>query len=120
MIYLEEIISFAAKALEIIGISIIVIGVVISLVYYLYQTIQKQENCYKTVRRKMGKSILLGLEVLVAADIIATVVTEPTMNSVLTLGVIIIIRILLSFSLQVELEGKFPWQAKRKNTEELS
>ena len=68
----------------------------------------------------MGKSILLGLEVLVAADIIATVVTKPTMNSVLILGVIIIIRTLLSFSLQVELEGKFPWQAKRENTEELS
>ena len=116
----KESIELVAKALEIVGVAIIVIGVISAIFIYLYQMMRKEENYYQTVRRKMGKSILLGLEVLVAADIIATVVTEPTMNSVLILGVIIIIRTLLSFSLQVELEGKFPWQAKRENTNELS
>lgn len=62
----------------------------------------------------MGKSILLGLEVLIAADIMATVVTEPTLRSVLVLGFIVLIRTFLSLSLQVELEGKFPWQ--KENT----
>lgn len=59
---------------------------------------------------ELGKVILLGLEILVAADIIATVSTEPTMNSVLVPGLIVLIRTFLSFSLQAELEGKFAWQ----------
>ncbi|RZA00230.1 MAG: DUF1622 domain-containing protein, partial [Proteobacteria bacterium] len=54
-------------------------------------------------------AILLGLEILVAADIISTVVTQPTLNNVLILGIIVLIRTFLSVSLQVELEGKFPW-----------
>jgi uncharacterized membrane protein len=53
---------------------------------------------------------LLGLEILVAGDIIATVVTEPTMDRVLALGVIVLIRTCLSLSIQVEIEGRFPWQ----------
>jgi uncharacterized membrane protein len=67
---------------------------------------------YSRLRLDLGKAILLGLEILVAADIIATVSTKPTMNSVLVLGLIVLIRTFLSFSLQAELEGKFPWQRK--------
>ena len=65
---------------------------------------------YRLLREQLGKAILLGLEILVAGDIVATVVTEPTMGSVLTLGVIVLIRTFLSFSLEVELDGRFPWQ----------
>jgi len=65
------------------------------------------------LRQYLGKSILLGLEILIAADIMATIVTEPTLQSVSILGLIIIIRTFLSLSLQVELEGKFPWQKKK-------
>ena len=56
----------------------------------------------------------MGLEILVAGDIIATVVIEPTMDSVLTLGVIVLIRTFLRLSIEVEIEGKFPWQKNIK------
>ncbi|MGZ3894734.1 MAG: DUF1622 domain-containing protein [Bacteroidia bacterium] len=65
---------------------------------------------YTSLRQELGKGILLGLEILVAGDIIATVVTEPTMNRVLTLAVIVLIRTFLSLSIEVEIKGKFPWQ----------
>ena len=65
---------------------------------------------YKFLRQELGKAILLGLEILVAGDIIGTVVTEPTMGRVLVLAVIVLIRTFLSLSLEVELEGRFPWQ----------
>jgi uncharacterized membrane protein len=65
---------------------------------------------YKILRQELGKAILLGLEILVAGDIIGTVVTEPTMQGVLALAVIVLIRTFLSLSIEVEIEGKFPWQ----------
>lgn len=64
----------------------------------------------------LGKSILLGLELLVAGDIINTVGIEPTMNSVMLLGLIVLIRTFLSFSLSIELEGVLPWKKKVETT----
>jgi uncharacterized membrane protein len=58
----------------------------------------------------MGRAILLGLEVLVAADIISTVALEPTLDSVIVLGIIVLIRTFLSWSLALELDGRWPWQ----------
>ena len=69
-------------------------------------------------RQTLGRSILTGLELLVAADIIRTVAVEPTMESVLVLGLIVIIRTFLSFSLEVEIEGHWPWQKVRTPAEE--
>src|SRR5215212_4869020 len=66
---------------------------------------------YRTYRQSSGRSILLGLEILVAADIMRTVATEPTFRSVGVLAIIVLIRAFLSISLEVELEGRFPWQA---------
>lgn len=77
-------------------------------------------DTYIEVRQIVGKSILLGLEVLIAADIMATVVTEPTLRSILVLGFIVLIRTFLSLSLQVELEGRFPWQSKESAIEKKS
>ena len=91
---------------------------VLGLVYAFYKTISSighfTEQTYVSIRQAVGKSILLGLEVLIAADIMATVVTEPTLRGVLVLGLIVLIRTFLSLSLQVELEGRFPWQSKNK------
>jgi uncharacterized membrane protein len=66
---------------------------------------------YRTYRRDMGRAILLGLEFLVAGDIIRTVVVAPTLENVLVLGLIVLIRTFLSTALQLELEGRWPWQA---------
>ena len=62
------------------------------------------------MRRYFGRSILLGIEVLVAADLIRTVAVDPTMENVLVLGLIVLIRTFLSFSLEIELEGVVPWR----------
>ncbi|UFH34690.1 DUF1622 domain-containing protein [Flavobacterium acetivorans] len=68
---------------------------------------------YKILRQELGKGILIGLEILVAGDIIGTVVTEPTMDRVLSLAVVVLIRTFLSLSIEVEIEGKFPWKKSK-------
>ena len=103
-------IEYIAQAIEAIGVIIIAFGALFALIRFFFPVWQSQTKSYKQLRQDLGKAILLGLEILVAADIIATVVTEPTMEKVLTLGLIVLIRTFLSLSLQVELEGKFPWQ----------
>ncbi len=106
---LKHYIHYIAIAVEILGILTIVLGILYAFFLALKQS---NEDKYTIVRQKIGKSILLGLEILVAADIIFTIVTEPTLEQVLTLGLIVLIRTFLSLSLQVELEGRFPWQSK--------
>jgi uncharacterized membrane protein len=71
-------------------------------------------NGYRQLRLDLGRGILLGLEFLVAADIIRTVAVTPTLEGVLILGLIVLIRTFLSMALEVELEGRWPWQAKKE------
>ena len=72
---------------------------------------------YHRYRKRLGRSILLGLELLVAADIIRTVAVAPTFESVGVLGLIVLIRTFLSFSLELEITGRWPWQkAPEKDT----
>lgn len=113
---LKEHIDLIAKILEVIGVLIIFVGAIAALTVYLKAMLKKQKNAFSTLRQSMGQSILLGLEVLIGADIISTVITEPTISSVGVLGLIVLIRTFLSLSLQVELEGRFPWQKKDKAT----
>jgi len=98
-----------ANVIEITGILTITIGAAIALVRYAFK-LQAETRSYKILRQELGKAILLGLEFLVAGDIIGTVVIDPTIQQVLSLGLIVLIRTFLSLSLQVELEGRFPWQ----------
>ena len=107
---LRHYIELVAKIIESAGVLIIATGSLFFIIRYLVFLVINQAKSFTELRHELGKAILLGLEVLVAADIIATVSTEPTMNSVLVLAVIVLVRTFLSFSLQVELEGKFPWQ----------
>lgn len=71
-----------------------------------------QRQQYRAYRQYLGRSILLGLELLVAADIIRTVAVTPTLLSVAVLAAIVLIRTFLSFSLELEITGRWPWQAK--------
>ena len=70
---------------------------------------------YKAYRRNLGRGILLGLEFLVIADIIGTVAIEPTFRNLGVLGLIVLIRTFLSFSLEVEIEGRLPWKAAERD-----
>lgn len=105
-------IDYVATIIEVIGVLTIFLGSMFSIGKFIVRLKSDHPIRYVELRQAVGKSILLGLEILIAADIIATVVTEPTLRSVSILGLIVIIRTFLSLSLQVELEGKFPWQKK--------
>ena len=107
-------IEYIAQLIEAIGVIIIAAGAAVALLRFFLPIWKSETRSYKQLRQDLGKAILLGLEILVAADIIATVVTEPTMQKVLTLGLVVLIRTFLSLSLQVELEGRFPWQGHKR------
>ncbi len=110
-----------AKAIELVGIAIIAAGAVINLAFFALRSLDAGERgeALATLRSNFGRSILLGLEFLIAADIINTVAVTPTLQSVIVLGAIVLIRTFLSFSLELEIEGRWPWQrrdgAKRKS-----
>lgn len=107
----QHYVELAALVIEVAGVLVMIIGPFFALWRYFFHQ-HEDGSTYRTFRHDLGKAILLGLEFLVAGDIIATVSTAPTMNNVLVLGVIVLIRTFLSLSLQVELEGKWPWQKK--------
>lgn len=94
------------------GVLTIVAGAVYASVRFLFRSKAAPSDRYRNYRSDMGRAILLGLEFLVAGDIIRTVVVSPTIQNVLTLGLIVLIRTFLSFSLQAELEGRLPWQSR--------
>jgi uncharacterized membrane protein len=70
-------------------------------------------DAYRTLRRRLGQAILLGLEVLIVGDIVRTIIVSPTVESVAVLGMVVVIRIVLSFSLEVEIDGVWPWNLWR-------
>lgn len=107
---LKHYIEYCARGVEILGIITIIAGTLMALIKFIFAIQGVGERSYKLLRQELGKAILLGLEILVAGDIIATVVTEPTMERVIILAIIVIIRTFLSLSIQVEIEGRFPWQ----------
>lgn len=115
---LAHYIDLIAKIVEVIGFLIMFFGLFFAFYRGVRLTGGFNHDTYVEIRQTVGKSILLGLEVLIAADIMATVVTEPTLRSVLVLGFIVLIRTFLSLSLQVELEGRFPWQKENPSSEQ--
>jgi len=103
-----------SRILELTGVTIIAAGAIATLLYFLYRTAQRGDliDAYTTLRSSFGRAILLGLEFLVAADIINTVAVRPTLESVAVLAGIVAIRTFLSFSLELEIEGRWPWQRR--------
>lgn len=106
-------IEIVGLALDVAGVLAIVGGGIVAVSLY-FRPRDPHSATYRGFRQNLGRAILLGLEVLVAADIIRTVAIEPTLVSVSVLGVIVLVRTLLSFSLEVELEGRWPWQRSRE------
>ncbi|MEQ9115218.1 MAG: DUF1622 domain-containing protein [Rickettsiales bacterium] len=109
---LEDLIVFLSNCLENVGVGIIVVGIFMHLLAYTYKFLMFKKNSFKELKNNIGKVILLGLEILVAVDIVSTVTSKLTFESVMTLGLIVIIRTFLSLSIKVEMEGKFPWKSK--------
>lgn len=107
---LTEIMDLVGRAIDALGAAVIVVGIVVALVLAARDGRRGTGEVYSATRRRMGRAILLGLEFLVAADIIRTVAIEPTLESLAVLGLIVLIRTFLSFTLEVELDGRWPWR----------
>jgi len=108
-------IEYAALAIEVLAVTIIVVAMFYATGRYLYQTAIQRERIgdhYQELKSRLGRALLLGLEILVAADIVRTVALEATLESVAVLGLLVLIRTFLSWALVVEIEGRWPWQPK--------
>jgi len=107
-----EVVEIVGKAVDATGVVVIVGGALLAAAAIVTRRRQPDDTPYESFRKQLGRSILLGLEFLVAADIIRTVAITPTGQSVLVLAGIVLIRTFLSFSLQVEMTGTWPWQKR--------
>lgn len=96
---------------EIAGVATIVIGFVVALTNAAARLQSKgRGEAYSALRRTFGHSILLGLEILIAADLIRTVAVEPSLANLAVLGALVVIRTFLAWTLEVEIDGRWPWQ----------
>jgi uncharacterized membrane protein len=111
----DQFISDVVKGVEAIGAAIMVVGGAVALVVYAVEAARPatRVGAYGKLRQSLGRLILLGLEVLIVGDIVRTIVVDPTLESVAVLGMIVLIRIVLSFSLEVEIDGTWPWSRWR-------
>lgn len=112
--------EWAAAIMEVLGISIISALSLYALVTGIFRSLKQDDigTVYHQIRQRLGLGILLGLEFLVAADIIHTVAVELTFETVGVLAIIVLIRTFLSFTLEVELSGRWPWQSKDRGRAE--
>lgn len=109
--HFDEVIRFVGQLVDAAGVGLIVIGLSITTVRFLLQLRRGISEAYQNYRQGVGRTLLLGLEFLVAADIIRTVAIDPNFQNVGVLAIIVLIRTFLSWSLELELEGRWPWQS---------
>jgi uncharacterized membrane protein len=109
---LVEVIEGIGSTIDAIGVAVIAGGAILAVFLTIGRARQEDGGAYEFFRRRLGRAILLGLEFLVAADIIRTVAVTPSAESVAVLGGIVLIRTFLSFSLQLEVTGAWPWQQR--------
>jgi uncharacterized membrane protein len=108
----DQWIKWVAVGIESIAIGIIVVGAITTTVIFVVRVIKEAalDDCYRRFRSDFGKAILLGLEFLIASDIVGTVAVGPTFRDLGILGLLVVIRTFLSFSLELEITGRWPWQ----------
>ena len=118
MLQVRALIELAALAIELMAVAIIVIALTYGTARFLLRAREQIGNGYDLYKAQIGKGLLLGLEFLVAADIIRTVALEPTLRNVAILGLLVVVRTFLSWSIVVEIEGRWPWSAARRRASE--
>ena len=111
MVQFTDAVEIVGKGIDTAGVSVMVLGGLLATGRAAENVKNRAPDVYRRFRQQLGRTILLGLEFLVAADIIRTVAVTPTVRSVLVLAVIVVIRTSLSFSLELEITGRWPWQA---------
>ncbi len=105
----EDAMHLAVDAFEAVGVVVLVLGSIASFVIAAGD-VRRGGSAFKPLRRNLGRVILLGLEILIVADIITTITIDPTPASAITLGIVVLVRTFLSFSLEIELDGVLPWR----------
>jgi len=116
---ISSLLEHIGTVVDVVGVGVIVVGALVAT--WIAATARRRDpgaTVYEPYRRNLGRSILLGLEFLVAADIIKTVAVTPTFTSVGVLALIVLIRTFLSWSLQLEIDGRWPWQRSRPGPED--
>ena len=112
-------VDIAGTVLDAAGVLVVVGGAVVATARLLFHRLSGLGEYYRGFRQDLGRAIVLGLEFLIAGDIIRTVVVAPTLQNVLVLGLIVLIRTILSLSLQLEIEGKLPWSRESQSTDRV-
>jgi len=105
----EQIMEFVSRSFEAVGVAVLVLGGVWTCIKAIANA-RAGADVYTGVRRDFGRALLLGLEILVAADVVKTVSVATTLDNVVILGILVLVRTLLSFSLDIEIEGVAPWR----------
>ena len=112
---MKELFETAALVVEAAAVLLLLVGLTLSTGRFLYRTVRGRGlPAYQAFRQELGRTLLLTLEFLIAADIIDTLAVEQTLASVGMLGLLVLIRTVLSFALQVELTGRWPWQGRKE------
>ena len=106
----KELAEYASLAMQLVGFLVIVVGTLLAAIGYVRRLLAHDPDAYRKVRAELGRAILLGLEVLVAADIIETLLVDLTLEAVGALGLLVLVRTVLSWSLSVEIDGYVPWK----------
>ncbi|KAA1252190.1 DUF1622 domain-containing protein [Mycobacterium simiae] len=109
-----ESVARVGMAIDGLGVAVIIVGAVVAIVLFLCRAPRNAAHAYREFRVQLGRSILVGLELLVAGDIIKTIALKPNAQSVAALAGIVAIRTFLSFSLTVEMTGRWPWQEDKR------
>lgn len=109
----RAIMAIVGTAIDAAGVVVIVIGAALATRRFAFRSQGAPDRSFKIYRQDLGRVILLGLEFLIAGDIIRTVVVSPTLGDLYVLGMIVLIRTFLSMTLQLELEGRWPWQTSK-------
>ena len=115
----RSLVEIAGTALDAAGVLVVVGGALVATARLLLHRLSGIGEYYRDFRQDLGRAIVLGLEFLIAGDIIRTVVVAPTLQNVLVLGLIVLIRTFLSLSLQLEIEGKLPWRPERSPADQM-
>jgi len=108
----EHLVAQAARVVELAGVAVLLLGALFAGGAFAVRLARRARfhDAYHSLRADLGRAILLGLELLVIADIIGTVAIEPTLQNLSVLAVIVVIRTFLSFALELEVSGRWPWQ----------
>ncbi len=107
--HFDDWMGYAADGFEALGVLVLVVGSALALYSFLRTYRHDSRVAYQRLRERLGRVILLGLEILIVADIILTTTVDQTIESAATLGIVVLVRTFLSFSLEVELDGTLPW-----------